>query len=114
MLLACDAEGVFDEPPPALDAFVVDATDGRTARDITQELRSAGLRVDRAFGGRSMKSQMKAAGRSGARVAVIVGDQEVADATATVRDLAGGEQQVVPRDKVSDVVRTLIDPAVDR
>ena len=114
MLLACDAEGVFDEPPPALDAFVVDATDGRTARDITQELRSAGLRVDRAFGGRSMKSQMKAAGRSGARVAVIVGDQEVADATATVRDLAGGEQQVVPRKKVADVVRTLTNPAVDR
>jgi histidyl-tRNA synthetase len=114
MLLACDAEGVFDEPPPALDAFVVDATDGRTARDITQDLRSAGLRVDRAFGGRSMKSQMKAAGRSGARVAVIVGDQEVADATATVRDLAGGEQQVVPRDKVADAVRTLIDPAEDR
>ena len=114
MLLACDAEGVFDEPPPALDAFVVDATDGRTARDITQELRSAGLRVDRAFGGRSMKSQMKAAGRSGARVAVIVGDQEVADATATVRDLAQGEQQVVPRDKVADVVRKLIDPPEDR
>jgi histidyl-tRNA synthetase len=114
MLLACDAEGVFNEPPPALDAFVVDATDGRTARDITQELRSAGLRVDRAFGGRSMKSQMKAAGRSGARVAVIVGDQEVADATATVRDLAQGEQQVVPRDKVADVVRKLIDPPEDR
>src|SRR5918995_7008423 len=114
MLLACDAEGVFDEPPRALDAFVVDATDGRTARDITQELRSAGLRVDRAFGGRSMKSQMKAAGRSGARVAVIVGDQEVVDATATVRDLAQGEQQVVPRDKVADVVRKLIDPPEDR
>ena len=113
-LLACDAEGVFDEPPPALDAFVVDATDGRTARDITQELRSAGLRVDRAFGGRSMKSQMKAAGRSGARVAVIIGDQEVGDATATVRDLAQGEQQVVPRDKVADVVRKLIDPPEDR
>ena len=114
MLLACDAEGVFDEPPPALDAFVVDATDGRTARDITQELRSAGLRVDRAFGGRSMKSQMKAAGRSGARVAVIIGDQEVGDATATVRDLAQGEQQVVPRDKVADVVRKLVDPPEDR
>src|ERR671911_543823 len=114
MLLACDAEGVFEAPPPALDAFVVDATDGRTARDITQELRSAGLRVDRAFGGRSMKSQMKAAGRSGARVAVIIGDQEVGDATATVRDLAQGEQQVVPRDKVADVVRKLVDPPEDR
>jgi histidyl-tRNA synthetase len=114
MLLACDAEGVFDAPATTLDAFVVDVTDGRAARDITQELRSAGLRVDRAFGGRSMKSQMKAAGRSGARVAVIAGDQEVADGTATVRDLAQGEQQVVPRDKVADLVRKLIDPLGDR
>lgn len=114
MLLACDAEGVFEAPATTLDAFVVDVTDGRAARDITQELRSAGLRVDRAFGGRSMKSQMKAAGRSGARVAVIVGDQEVSDGTATVRDLAQGEQQVVPRDKVADLVRKLIDPPEDR
>ncbi len=114
MLLACDAEGVFGGPASTLDAFVVDATDGRTARDIAQELRGAGLRVDRAFGGRSMRSQMKAAGRSGARVAVIVGDQEIADCTATVRDLAEGEQQVVPRDAVVDLVRKLIDTPEDR
>ena len=51
------------------------------ARDLAHELRPAGLRTDRAYDGRSMKSQMKAAGRSGARVAVIVGEQEVADGT---------------------------------
>ena len=43
-----------------------------------------------------MKSQMKSAGRSGARVAVIVGEQEAADGTATVRDLGRGEQEIVP------------------
>ena len=52
-----------------------------------------------------MKSQMKAAGRSGARVAVIVGEQEAADGTATVRDLAAGEQEVVPRDEVVERIR---------
>jgi histidyl-tRNA synthetase len=106
-LLACDAEGVFPGPATTLDAFVVDATDGAAARDLTQELRRAGLRADRAFGGRSMKSQMKAAGRSGARVAVIVGEQELAEGSATVRDLGRGEQEVVPRDQVVDRVRKL-------
>jgi histidyl-tRNA synthetase len=105
MLLACDAEGVFSAQESVLDVFVVDTTGGAAARDLTHELRGAGLRTDRAFEGRSMKAQMKAAGRSGARVAVIVGEQEVADGTATVRDLAAGEQEVVPRDKVVERIR---------
>ena len=109
MLLACDAEGVFGEPEAVLDVFVVDTTDGSAARDIAHELRAAGLRADRAFDGRSMKSQMKAAGRSGARVAVIVGEQEAADGTATVRDLQRGEQKVVSRGEVVGLVRTLME-----
>jgi histidyl-tRNA synthetase len=108
MLLACDAEGVFAAPATSLDVFVVDTTDGRAARDLTAELRAAGLRTDRAFDGRSMKAQMKAAGRSGAQVAVIVGEREAADGTATVRDLARSEQEVVGHDQVADVVRKLL------
>jgi histidyl-tRNA synthetase len=108
MLLACDAEGVFPAPASSLDVFVVDTTDGRAARDITAELRAAGFRTDRAFDGRSMKAQMKAAGRSGAHVAVIVGEQEATDGTATVRDLAQSEQEVVGHDQVVDVVRKLL------
>jgi histidyl-tRNA synthetase len=108
MLLACDAEGVFAAPASSLDVFVVDTTDGRAARDITAELRAAGLRTDRAFDGRSMKAQMKSAGRSGARVAVIVGEQEAADGTVTVRDLAQSEQQVVSHDQVVDAVRKVL------
>ncbi|MFP3901266.1 MAG: histidine--tRNA ligase [Acidimicrobiia bacterium] len=108
MLLACDAEGVLAAPESMLDAFVVDTTDGTAARDLAHELRSAGLRTDRAFDGRSMRAQMKAAGRSGARVAVIVGEQEAADGRATVRDLARGEQQAVPRDGVLPLVRKLL------
>jgi histidyl-tRNA synthetase len=109
MLLACDAEGVFAAPESSLDVFVVDATDGSAARDLTHELRTAGLRADRAFDGRSMKAQMKAAGRSGARVAVIVGERERADGAAAVRDLGRGEQEIVPRDQVADRVRKLLE-----
>jgi histidyl-tRNA synthetase len=110
MLLACAAEGVeVGEDVHALDVFVVDVTDGTEARDLTHELRTAGLRADRAFGGRSMKAQMKAADRSKARLGVIVGEQERADKTATVRDLVSGEQQIVPRDQLVSHVQRLLE-----
>ena len=72
VLLACDAEGVFAAPEAVLDVFVIDTTGGEAARDITTELRTAGVRADRAFDGRSFKSQLKSAMRSGARFAVAI------------------------------------------
>ncbi|MGI9578081.1 MAG: histidine--tRNA ligase [Microthrixaceae bacterium] len=87
ILLAADAEGVFDKPQPYLDAFVVDMTGGQQARALTHELRSAGFGADRRFGGGSMKAQMKAADRSGAAVAVIVGEEELAAGELTIRAL---------------------------
>jgi histidyl-tRNA synthetase len=97
-LLACDDEGVFASPAPAIDVFVVDTTGGGEALAITEQVRRAGRSADRAYDGRSMKAQMKAANRSGATVAVIVGDDELAAGTIVVRPLRGdGEQTVVAR-----------------
>jgi histidyl-tRNA synthetase len=105
LLLACDAEGVFPVAPPGLDAYLVDVVGGEVARDITAELRRAGLRADRAFDGRSMKSQLKSADRSGARVALIVGPDEVAAGTVSLRPLRGtGEQRSVARAEVVEAV----------
>jgi histidyl-tRNA synthetase len=106
-LLACDDEGVFGAPEQLLDVFVVDATGGAEALAITEELRAAGLRADRAFDNRSMKSQMKAADRSGAAYAVIIGDAERDAKTAVVRPLrSGGEQRVVDRADLVPVIRS--------
>ena len=97
-LLACDDEGVFEAPATPVDVFVVDTTGGAAALSITEELRAAGISADRAFDGRSMKAQMKAADRSGAATAVIVGDDELAAGTVLVRPLRdGGEQATVGR-----------------
>lgn len=108
-LLACDAEDAFPTPDRSVDVFVVDVTGGDEARDLTFALRAAGVAADRAFEGRSMKSQMKSADRSGARLALIVGDDERARGTVTVRPLRdGGDQQSVPRDQIVDQVRKLL------
>jgi len=98
VLLTCDAEGVFPAPVRALDAYVIDTTGGDAAVPITHQLRAAGLSADRAFDNRSMKAQMKAASKIGARFAVIIGETERAAGTATVRDLTAGEQSTVPLD----------------
>ncbi|MDP9387810.1 MAG: histidine--tRNA ligase [Actinomycetota bacterium] len=93
ILLACDAEGVFPVPDDALDVFVIDTTGGAEARDLTAELRAAGLRADRAWDDRSWKAQMKAALRSGAALAVSVEPTGV-----TVRTLREkGEPEAVDR-----------------
>ena len=108
-LLACDDEGVFGPPPGAVDVFVVDTTGGREALIITDDLRVAGLRADRAYENRSMKSQMKAADRSGAAIAVLVGSDELAAGTVTVRPLRGdGEQRAVPRNELTSHLRKLL------
>lgn len=114
-LLACDAEDAFPPPPRAVDVFVVDTTGGREAMLLTDELRRAGLRADRAWENRSMKAQMKAADRSGAAVALIVGSDELAAGEVTVRPLrrdlpAAGEQQRMPRAGIVDDVKKRIAP----
>src|SRR5664280_877248 len=107
LLLACDAEGTFPVDPPALDAFVVDTDGGTHARDLTAALRGAGLSADRAYDGRSMKAQFKAADRSGALLVLIVGPDEAASGTVSLRPLrGGGDQLTVPVGDVVEAVRS--------
>lgn len=108
-LLACDDEGVFAPPRDDVEVFVVDTTGGAEATRLTAALRAVGVSCDRAFEQRSMKSQMKAADRSGAAVALIVGTDEVAAGTVVVRPLRGDDrQQPVDRANVVPHVQQLV------
>jgi histidyl-tRNA synthetase len=98
LLLACDAEGCFALAPTPADVFVIDLTGGEQARDLVDELRRSGLTALRAYDGRSLKSQMKQADKSGARFAVIIGDEELSKGVGTLRPLRDdGEQETLAR-----------------
>ena len=108
ILLACDAEGALAPDDlrlsPPLEVFVVDASVPGIALELCAELRAAGVSVDRAFDGRSMKAQLRTADRSGAKLACIVGEEDVAAGLVTVRVLRGPEaraQQKVAREAVA-------------
>ena len=64
------------------------------ALKLTQRLRHAGFAADLGYGGNPGK-RMKRANKIGARVAVILGEEELAADAATVRDLDTGEQERV-------------------
>ena len=99
-LLACDAENVFTAPNTNVSVFVVDTTGGLHAAEVCNLLRSNAISADRAFDNRSMKAQMKAADRSGASFALIIGTDEVAAGHIIVRPLNSGEQYAVERDQI--------------
>ena len=106
ILLASGDLGRFAAADRQPDAFVIDTTGGEEALRLVAELRAAGLSADRGYDSRSMKAQMRAADRSGARLALIVGPDEVAAGTVTVKTMRGAnEDETVPRDQVTRRVK---------
>ena len=106
VLLAMELEGVPAPPPRGPRCFVV--TVGEAARDagarLVDELREAGVSTARSFDDRPLKAQLKMADRAEAAFVAILGDQELADGTVTLRRLVDGIQKTVP---AGDAVRWL-------
>jgi histidyl-tRNA synthetase len=97
-LIACAAEGIELGDPPSADVFVVDSMgNGVEVTLLVTELREDGLRAERTYGNRSVKAQMKAAEKSGARFTVILGGREAEHAAVSVKDMQTREQLEVPR-----------------
>ena len=104
-LLACDAENVFPAPNTNVSVFVVDTTGGLHAAEVCNLLRNNAISVDRAFDNRSMKAQMKAADRSGATIALIIGTDEVAAGHIIVRPMNSGQQYAIAQDQIVAAIR---------
>jgi len=91
------------ESEPAPDLFLV-AVGGKAEKEIfllARRLRQDGFMVERGFGGGNLNNRMKKADKSGARFAVIIGDDEIANASATIKDLVKGTQKQVGLDEIS-------------
>ena len=99
IVIALDALEV-SVPVAGTEVFVVDGLGddaGTVIGSLVEDLRTEGFAVERAYGGRSVKAQWKAADKSGAMVTVMVGrDERQRDAVA-VKVLATGEQVEVTR-----------------
>ncbi len=95
-----------------LDVYITSMGDNAAiiAMTLAEQLRDqqASLRVQLHCGGGSFKSQMKKAGNSGAKFAIILGDQEIEQQVAAVKNLQEGEQSSVA---FADLAQYLVDNA---
>jgi histidyl-tRNA synthetase len=109
-LLALRAEGKTVGETTRCDVFEVPLSDSAklSLAVLARQLRGAGVRVDMAYGDRGLKGAMRAADRSGARIALVAGDRDLESGTVGVKDLGTGDQVSVPLDSVvAEVVSRL-------
>lgn len=106
-VLALEAEGVTVPQPRRVGVFAVALGDGarRRAFDVVTELRRAGIAADMAYGARGLKGAMRAADRSGAAYALVLGERELAAGSAQLKDLATGDQSTLTLDDVVAAVK---------
>ena len=109
-LLALRAEGRAVGEAARCDVFGVPL--GEPAKlelaKLAAALRAAGVRVDLAYGQRGLKGAMRAADRSGARIALVAGDRDIEAGSVGVKELASGEQTEVPLEAVVGHVVTVL------
>lgn len=105
-LLAAEAEDIELGGGARCQVFVVPLGDAARAHAVRllSELRGGGVSVDMAYGSRGLKGSMKAADRSGAAYAVVLGERDLTGGVAQLKDLAAGDQIAVP---LADLVSTV-------
>ena len=100
LLLLIDACGIEIEKPSTCDIFL--ATLGETASikatELVCKLREKGIFAENDIMGRSLKAQMKYADKIGAKYCVVIGDDEISNNKATLKNMSNGETQTVALD----------------
>ena len=97
---------------PVVDIYLVasGAETQSAALNLAERLRNdvPGVKLMTNHGGGNFKKQFARADKWGARVALVLGESEVANHTVVVKDLRSGEQTAVEQDSVAAHLRTLL------
>lgn len=103
VLLALSNQETIPPGPEGPHVFVVTADNeaGDAVVNVLYGLRKQGLSADKDYLGRSLKAQMKFAGKISARFVVILGKNEVEKGVGSLKDMENGSQEEVPLAELS-------------
>jgi histidyl-tRNA synthetase len=106
VLLALEKQNLLPKETAEIDAAVISLGDKAqgAAFSILCDLRKNSLTAEMDFGGRSLKAQMKQANKSGAKYAVIIGEDEINAGEAVIKNMENGEQE---KAAIKDIVNKL-------
>lgn len=106
-LLAVEAEGVMIPETFVSDLFIIPmgVAAKSAALRYAADLRTAGFKVELAFGDRALKTAMKTADKSGARYSLVIGDEEMASGIVEVKEMSSGTANSVRLDSLSSALK---------
>ncbi len=108
VLLSLEERGLETPAPETVCVVAMDATRA-TATSLVRELRRE-FTVEYDVEARGFGAQMKAAGKSGARFLVLLGEEEGARGEVALKDSKTGTQQTLRRDALAGALRTRMAP----
>lgn len=75
---------------------------------LIKRLRSHGIKIERDYGNKSIKTQMKRADKLGARLVLILGDNELASGNIIIKNMQSGEQEKAAFNYIEDRLKVLL------
>ncbi|MCE2394298.1 histidine--tRNA ligase [Candidatus Poribacteria bacterium] len=111
IIIALEAQEVTVPTSAPVDVYFTvlgDAAMPITLR-LAQELRENGVKTDLEYKRRGLRAQMRTANKLNAQYVVMIGEDEINNAAATVRDMGSGDQQSVAFQQLAEMMREKID-----
>ena len=96
ILIALEKQNLLQAEKNNFDAFI--------GFKLLTELRRKNISVTMDFAKRSLKAQMKQAAKSGAKFALIIGEDEVKNSTVTIKNLENSTQETIPISEVAEKI----------
>ena len=106
LMLVLESEGVTLPEPKTCDLFisVVGSDAAVKASELCAKLRAEGFCAQSEISGRGLKAQMRFANKIGAKFLVVLGDDELNNNKAVLKDMSNSETKEVDLDKLTDAL----------
>ncbi len=110
LLLALELVNPQIFPDNLIEVFIIATNEAweAPAMRFLNDLRIEGIRSDKDYSSRSFKAQMKYADKLGARLVVIIGEDEAANNYYTVKDMATGQQEQVLQADIIEYIQAIL------
>ncbi len=101
LLMVMDSQGIEIPKPVPCALYVAGLGDSAQVKafELVQKVREYGLQAETDVVGRGLRAQMKYADKIGAQFSMVIGDNEIEQGTAVVKNMTTGEQTQIKLDE---------------
>ena len=107
LLLVLESLGIALPQPKLCDVYVCTLGEAAAVQGfcVTKRLRDAGIKAECDHMARSLKAQLKYAGKLGAKFVAIIGDDELEKGVCVLRDMNKSEENTVPLTELNQIIK---------